>query len=68
LRLATEEGPQHIGTRKPYVVIPEATWLELSQPKQALGAWLVEKMPRVLETDELVLPSRIEPEPDNPFT
>lgn len=68
LRLATEVGPQRIGTRKSYVVIPESQWRELSEPKQPLGQWLVENMPRVLaEGDELELPTRVEPEPDNPF-
>lgn len=69
LRLATEVGPQRIGTRKSYVVIPESQWRELSEPKKPLGQWLVEDMPRVLpEGEGLELPSRVEPEPDNPFT
>ena len=26
LRLAEEEGPQHIGARKPFVVVPASVW------------------------------------------
>ncbi len=46
LRLAEEEGPQRIGTRKPFVVVPAATWDEKTQPRMPLGKWLVENMPR----------------------
>lgn len=68
LRLATEVGPQKIGTRRSYVVIPESKWREISEPKQPLGQWLVKNMPRVIADDEaLELPSRVEPEPKNPF-
>ena len=51
LRLAEEEGPQRIGRRKPFVVVPERLWRERSAPAPAasrmpLGRWLVENMPR----------------------
>ncbi|HHJ20758.1 MAG TPA: type II toxin-antitoxin system Phd/YefM family antitoxin [Gammaproteobacteria bacterium] len=64
LRLAGEEGPQYIGTKKSFVVIPEAQWRSLNQPKKALGLWLVENMPTIAE---LELPDRHEPERDVPF-
>ena len=46
LRLAGEEGPQRIGTRKPFVVVPATAWEEKTQPRKPLGQWLVENMPR----------------------
>ena len=59
LRLAESEGPQRIGMRKRYVVVPEEVWLEREPPPQApeevspegeppldlpLGQWLVENL------------------------
>ncbi len=47
LRLSEEEGPQRIGTRRPFVVIPERVWRERKEvPRKALGQWLVENTPR----------------------
>ncbi len=46
LRLAEEEGPQRIGLRRPFVVVPESLWREKSPPEKHLGQWLVENMPR----------------------
>ncbi len=46
LRLAEEEGPQRIGARKPFVVVPAAVWDEKTEPRMPLGKWLVENMPR----------------------
>ena len=46
LRLAEEEGPQRIGARKPFVVVPEHVWRERTEPRKPLGQWLVENMPR----------------------
>ena len=46
LRLAEEEGPQRIGARKPFVVVPAAVWDEKTKPRMPLGKWLVENMPR----------------------
>ncbi len=43
LRLADQEGPQYIGVRKSFVVIPEASWQPRRQP---LGRWLLDNMPR----------------------
>ncbi len=48
LRLAEEEGPQRIGLRRPFVVVPERVWREKSPPEKHLGRWLIENMPRGL--------------------
>lgn len=41
LRCAATEGPQVIGTRNRYVVVPEHLWQQPPQP-QPLGEWLLE--------------------------
>ena len=46
LRLAETEGPQRIGVRKPFIVVPESVWQERSPARKPLGQWLVENMPR----------------------
>lgn len=47
LRLAESEGPQRIGTRKSFVVVPEEIWLKREEPERMpMGRWLLEKMPR----------------------
>lgn len=47
LRLAETEGPQRIGARKPFVVIPERVWQEHAPPpRMSMGRWLIENMPR----------------------
>ena len=46
LRLAESEGPQRIGTRKPFVVVPAKAWDEKTRPRQPLGQWLVGNVPR----------------------
>ena len=46
LRRAEEEGPQRIGTRKPFFVVSESAWLSHVQPPESLGRWLVERVPR----------------------
>ena len=51
LRLAEEEGPQRIGTRRSFVVVPAATWDAKSPPRKPLGQWLVENMPRGIELE-----------------
>ena len=55
LRLAEAEGPQRIGTRHSFVVVPAAMWDEKTTPRKPLGQWLVENMPRGIE---LELPDR----------
>ncbi len=45
LRLAESEGPQRIGTRKSYVVVPEHVWLERERPERMpMGQWLIENL------------------------
>lgn len=51
LRLAEEEGPQHIGKRRPFVVVPAGDWYAKTQPRLPLGQWLVENMPRGTNLD-----------------
>lgn len=46
LRRAEEEGPQRIGTRKPFFVVSESAWLSHVRPRESLGRWLVEHVPR----------------------
>ena len=46
LRLAEEEGPQHIGRRRAFVVVPAAEWYAKTQPRPPMGQWLLENMPR----------------------
>ena len=65
LRLADTEGPQRIGARRTYIVVPAAMWLAKSEPG-LLGQWLLDNMPRGADLDE-VLPSRREPDRAIPF-
>ena len=47
LRLAETEGPQRIGKRSSFVVVPERVWQEHAPPERIpLGQWLVENTPR----------------------
>ena len=46
LRLSEEEGPQRIGRRKSFVVVPAETWEAHVPPRKPLGQWLIENMPR----------------------
>ena len=46
LRLAEQEGPQRIGLRRPFVVVPERVWRERAPTEKPLGQWLIENMPR----------------------
>ena len=46
LRLSEEEGPQRIGRRKSFVVVPAETWEAHVPPLKPLGQWLIENMPR----------------------
>lgn len=58
LRLAEEEGPQRIGLRKSFIVVPERQWQERTHDLEwrrrvpesmPMGRWLVENMPRGLD-------------------
>ena len=51
LRLAESEGPQHIGTRKTFVVVPAESWYRSQEPPVHLGRWLVNNVPRGLDWD-----------------
>ena len=55
LRLAESEGPQRIGARKSFVVMPAHVWDEAQLPRKPLGRWLIENMPRGIN---LELPDR----------
>ena len=46
LRLAETEGPQRIGTRRPFVVVPADDWYTKTQARKPLGQWLIENVPR----------------------
>ena len=46
LRLAEDEGPQRIGVRRPFIVVPERVWQAKSPPRKSLGRWLIENTPR----------------------
>ncbi len=64
LRLAEEEGPQRIGVRKTFVVIPEKAWQEQTHQRKPLGQWLVENTPSGIE---LELPDRHDSGREIPF-
>ncbi len=51
LRLAESEGPQRIGTRRRFVVVPAAAWEEKVPPARPLGQWLIENVPRGTNLD-----------------
>ncbi len=55
LRLAETEGPQRIGTRRPFVVVPERVWQNREPESMPLGKWLVTNTPR---GTNLEVPSR----------
>ena len=65
LRLAAEEGPQRIGARKSFVVVPLDVWQSYVAPPRSLGLWLVENVPRGVE---LTIPERREPAGEAPST
>ena len=47
LRLAETEGPQRIGARRPFIVVPADAWYEKTQSRKKermpLGQWLDRK-------------------------
>ena len=45
LRRAEDEGPQRIGTRRAFVVVPARVWDERTEPRPSLGQWLVARAP-----------------------
>ena len=64
LRLAEEEGPQRIGTRRPFVVVPERVWEARAPSRPPLGRWLVDNLPRGVNLD---IPDRRESRREIPF-
>ena len=46
LQLAESEGPQRIGVRKAFVVVPAHVWDKKLSLRKPLGQWLIERMPR----------------------
>ena len=72
LRLAETEGPQRIGVRKSFILVPEKLWgtreppkkPSRKPPKKPMGQWLLENMPRGIE---LEIPDRREPGREIPF-
>lgn len=51
LRLVEEEGPQQIGRRKTFVVVPATDWYVKELPRKPMGQWLVDNMPRGVNLD-----------------
>lgn len=51
LRLSETEGPQRIGVRKGFVVVPEYVWKAQSTPRKPLGQWLIHNIPRGTNLD-----------------
>ena len=64
LRLAETEGPQRIGVRKSFILVPEKLWETRKPLKKPTGQWLLENMPR---GTNLPVPGRREPEREIPF-
>ena len=64
MRIAEEEGPQHIGTRRPFVIVPADTWYAKISPRKPLGQWLVDNIPSGID---LEIPDRRETVRDLPF-
>ncbi len=46
LRRPEDEGPQRIGIRKEFVVVPARIGNEQHKPRQKFGQWLVANLPR----------------------
>lgn len=51
LRCAESDGPQRIGTRRTFVVVPEHVWEQHTESDVRLGRWLIENMPRGYELE-----------------
>ena len=64
LRLAETEGPQRIGVRKSFVVVPADVWQKRAAPRKPLGRWLIENAPR---GSNLETPSRDDENREMPF-
>ena len=64
LRLSEAEGPQRIGIRKSFVVMPADVWDAHTAPDKPLGQWLIDNVPRGIH---LETPDRNEPGREIPF-
>ena len=51
LRRAEEEGPQQIGKRRPFVVVPARQWNANSPSRKSMGKWLVDNVPQGVNLD-----------------
>ena len=49
LRLAETEGPQRIGVRRSFVLVPSDLWQLKESSKKPMGQWLLENMSRAGE-------------------
>jgi len=56
LRLAEQEGPQRIGLRQPFFVMPAAMWEANSSSRKPLGQWLLGNLPQGVDLES---PSRV---------
>jgi len=65
LRLASEEGPQRIGTRRRYRLVTEEQWQHLAENRPPVGKWLLANIPR---DEPLELPSRVDPPRPDAFS
>ena len=64
LRLAEAEGPQRIGARRSFVIVPEQLWRDRAPPRKPLGQWLIENTPRGTDLD---VPARRDSGREIPF-
>ena len=64
LRRSETEGPQRIGARRAFVVVPADVWYANSPQREPMGKWLVENMPRGID---LEIPERKEGDRSIPF-
>ncbi len=64
LRLSREQGPQRIGKRETFVVVPEKDWLAIQPKQKRLGDMWVEIFQGIDGSDgvDLDLPSRSDPD------
>ena len=59
LRLAEEEGPQCIGTRRRYRLVTEEEWQRVAVQRPPIGQWLLN---HVAPGEPLPLPDREDPQ------
>ena len=62
LRLAEEEGPQQVGVKKTFVIMPREAWEAAETPDMSLGEMIMKFRPNPedLPEDGLEIPSRKE--------